>query len=134
MLMPGSGTGSGQHSPLNTEGEHFFGFLQMNHLIINQKVPLSASKQTSMSTINLSKNALQYLYPIRDQKLLLMSKERNNNFANIRLSIKLCENKSLVPVKQKSLEFDTPTKPKAERIDKPEKPNEIKPIEKLSET
>jgi hypothetical protein len=27
LLVPGSGTGSGQHSPLNIEGEHFYGFL-----------------------------------------------------------------------------------------------------------
>jgi hypothetical protein len=52
-----------------------------------------------------------------------MSKEKNNNFANVRMNIKLIETKNLAPVKQKSVEFDTPTKPKADRMDKSDKSN-----------
>ena len=65
-----------------------------------------------MSNTNLSKNAQLYLYPIRDQKLLLMSKEKNNSFANVKISIKVCESKNLTflpVVKQKSQDIPEPT-------------------------
>jgi hypothetical protein len=51
---------------------------------MNQK-PLPPNKQMSgiLNTPNLSKNAQLYLYPLRDQKLLLMSKEKTTSFANV---------------------------------------------------
>jgi hypothetical protein len=81
----------------------------MNQMIMNSK-PLPSTKQMSMSTTNFSKYAQQYLFPIRDQKLLLMQKDmkdRINCFANAKISIKVCEVKNLMvpPVKQKSTDI-----------------------------
>jgi hypothetical protein len=77
----------------------------MNQLIMNSKPLLT--KAGMLSTTNLSKYAQQYLFPVRDHKLLLMSKEmkdRNDCFANAKISVKVCEVKNLVlpPTKQKS--------------------------------
>jgi tyrosyl-tRNA synthetase len=90
---------------------------------MNQK-PLPANKQMSgiLSTTNLSKNAQLYLFPIRDQKLLFMSKEKHSTFANVQFSLKVCEvkNPPIFPIKQKSTEVSetannfTPTKSKTD--------------------
>lgn len=82
----------------------------MNQLIMNQK-PLPPNKQMSgiMSTTNLSKNAQIYLFPLRDQKLLFMSKEKQSTFVDVQFSLKVCEvkNPAILPAKQKQTEPNT---------------------------
>ena len=59
---------------------------QMNSLIMNQR-PLPPTK---IYTSNLSKAATQFLFPIREQKLLLMFPQ-DRQFAQARVTITLQE-------------------------------------------
>ena len=67
---------------------------QMNSLIINRPMPpKSQFSSIHHHNLNLSKNANLYLFPIREQKLLLMypDKEKEFDFAQARVTLRMQE-------------------------------------------
>lgn len=68
---------------------------QMNSLIMNQLPQPSKTHLSSVHNmnVNLSKNANIYLFPIREQKIILMYKEKEQelNFVQARIALRLEE-------------------------------------------
>ena len=65
---------------------------QMNSLIINRPMPPKPLfSSIHHHNVNLSKNANLYLFPVREQKLLLMypDKEKEFDFAQARVTLRM---------------------------------------------
>ena len=71
------------------------GAIQMNSLIISQRPVPSKTNLSSVqyTSTNMSKNANQLLFPIREQKIILMYKERGPklDFVQAKINLKLEE-------------------------------------------
>ena len=74
---------------------------QMNSLIMQRPIPPKPHfSSIHHHNLNLSKNANLYLFPIREQKLLLMypDKEKEFDFAQVKVTLKIEEVKIATPI------------------------------------